>query len=138
MWLALDHSVHVFTLSAMATRCIMRFISIFCMRGYYPPTPNNPQLETKSSTMYPLRNNNVSVIYPHLTEINSVNTRLFVKTMFNNNYSSHYNNHLLFCPLGGNLCDSEVEDLFDYVYSNLIEEVDGVDNGIESFEGIRK
>ena len=40
--------------------------------------------------------------------------------------------------LGGNLRDYELEDLFDYVYSNLVEEVDGVDNGIESFQGTRR
>lgn len=32
----------------------------------------------------------------------------------------------------------DTEDLFDYVYANLIEEVDGVDNGIENFEGTRR
>ena len=39
---------------------------------------------------------------------------------------------------GEKLSDSSVEDLFDYVYSNLIEEVDGVDNGIESYDGTRR
>ncbi len=49
------------------------------------------------------------------------------------------NESLLFVYVaGGTLSDSLVEDLFDYIYSNLIEEVDGVDNGIESYDGTRR
>lgn len=33
---------------------------------------------------------------------------------------------------------SDVEELYDVIYSNFVEEVDGVDNGIEEREGVPK
>lgn len=41
------------------------------------------------------------------------------------------------CPrIGDN--PQEVDDLYDHMYTNFIEEVDGIDNGIDCIEGTKR
>ena len=44
--------------------------------------------------------------------------------------------HLFIYSIGGDPTSNETEELFDSVYTNFVEEVDAVDNGIESRDGL--
>ena len=39
---------------------------------------------------------------------------------------------------GGELSDETVSVLYERVYTNFIEHIDGIDNGIEAYEGAKR
>ena len=55
-------------------------------------------------------------------------------------YSGYYytwsTKRLFIYSIGGDPTSNETEELFDSVYTNFVEEVDAVDNGIESRDGL--
>ena len=50
----------------------------------------------------------------------------------------HFGRDVIRVVTGGELSDETVSVLYERVYTNFIEHIDGIDNGIEAYEGAKR
>ena len=50
----------------------------------------------------------------------------------------HFGRDIIRVVTGGELSDETVDVLYERVYTNFIEHIDGIDNGIEAYEGAKR